>query len=135
LALSPVSAAVYGVLAGDATLSALVGGRIYDDVRQAPAYPYLWYAVRERERRGFGGGTFPEVDVRLHAFSIYRGAKEAQDILNRCVTLLKDATLTVPGFQQAGHVVYDETVLLPDEDVNGVKVRELVALFRVWVEA
>lgn len=135
LALSPVSAAVYGVLSGDATLVALVGGRIYDDVRQAPAYPYLWYEVRERDVRGFGDGALPEVELRLHAFSVYRGAKEAQDILNRCLTLLKDQSLTVSGFTQAGRVVYDETVALPDEDVNGVKVRELVALYRVWVEA
>ena len=135
LALSPVSAAVYGVLSGDATLSALVGGRIYDDVRQAATYPYLWYEVRERDVRGFGDGALPEVEVRLHAFSSYRGAKETQDILNRCLTLLKDQPLTVSGFTQAGRVVYDETVTLPDEDINGVKVRELVALFRVWVEA
>lgn len=136
LALSPVSAAVYGVLSGDATLSALVGGRVYDDVRQAAAFPFLWYEVREREARGFGGGGLPEVELRVHVFSSYRGPKEAQDILDRVLVLLKDQPLTVSGFDHCGRVVfYEESVLLPDEEVNGVKCRELVGLFRLWVEA
>lgn len=136
VALSPVSVAVYGVLSGDATLSGLVGGRIYDDVRQGAAYPYLWYEVRERDMRGFGGGALPEIEVRVHAFDgAHRGAQVVQQIIARAVALLKDAAVSVTGFVQCGRVVYDETVLLPDEDVNGEKVRELVALFRVWVEA
>jgi len=134
LALSPVSTAVYGVLSGDATLSGLVGGRVYDHIRQPATFPYLWYEVREREMRGFGGGGLPEVELRVHAFTDYRGAQQAQGIIDRAIVLLKDASLTVSGFTQAGRVFYDETVLLPDEDVNGVLIRELVALFRVYVE-
>jgi hypothetical protein len=135
LSLGPVSAAVYGVLSGDSTLSTAVGGRIYDDVRQGATCPYLWYEVREREARWFGDGALPEVELRVHVFSAYRGAKEAQDILARAIALLKDAALTVSGFAHCGRVLYEESVLLPDEDVNGVKVREIVGLFRLWVEA
>lgn len=134
VALSPVSAAVYGVLQADATLGAMIAG-VGDDIRQATAFPYVWFEVRERERRGFGTGTLPEVELRVHCFSSYRGAKEAQDIIDRVVVLLKDQPLTISGFTHCGRVFYDESVLLPDEDVNGVKVRELVALFRVYAEA
>lgn len=134
LALSPVSAALYGVLSGDSTLSTAVGGRIYDDVRQGVAFPYVWYEARERDVRGFGTGTLPEVELRVHVFSDYRGAKQAHDILDRAIVLLKDQPLTISGFTQAGRVFYDEAVLLPDEDINGVKVREVVALFRVYAE-
>lgn len=135
LSLGPVSAAVYGVLSGDSTLSTAVGGRIYDDVRQGATFPYVWYEAREREARGFGTGTLPEVEVRVHVFSAYRGAKEAQDILDRVIVLLRDTSLTVAGFDHCGKVIYEETVPVTDEDVNGVKVRELVGLFRLWVEA
>jgi hypothetical protein len=135
LSLGPVSAAVYGVLSGDSTLSTAVGGRIYDDVRQGAIFPYVWYEAREREARGFGTGTLPEVEVRVHVFSTYRGSKEAQDILDRVIVLLKDSAVTVAGFAHCGRVLYEEAVLLPDEDVNGVKVREIVGLFRLWVEA
>ena len=38
------------------------------------------------------------------------------------------------GYRQAGLIFYDETVLLPDEELNGVKVKELVSSFRIYVE-
>jgi hypothetical protein len=129
--LSPASVAVYAAL-NVASLQALAPGGIYDDVPQAPTYPFVWYEVRERDVRGFGTGALPEVELRVHAFSTYQGMREAQLIVDKVIELLRDASLSMTGYEQAGRVFYDDTVALTDEDVNGVKVKELVASFRIF---
>lgn len=132
LALSPVSAAIYGKL-NVAGMTALVGSRIYDDVPRAPTYPFIWFEVRERDVRGFGSGYgLPEVAVDVHVFSTYQGMKEAQSIAAMAVQLLRDQSLTISGYTHAGLVFYDETVSLQDQAIEGVKVQELVAKFRVY---
>lgn len=133
LALGPVSVGLYTLL-NVAGLTALVGTRIYDDVPQAPTFPFVWYEIREREQRGFGTGGFPEIEVRVHAFSQYEGAKEAQSIIQKVIQLLRDQAVTISGYNQAGRIFYDETVLLPNEVIDGVKCRELVASFRIYAE-
>jgi hypothetical protein len=133
LALGPVSVGVYSAL-NVAGLTALVGTRIYDDLPQNPTYPCVWFEVTERDARGLGTGGLPEIDLRVHAFSTYEGQKEAQQILQKCVELLKDQTLTVAGYTFCGHIVYRDTQSVGYLDVNGVKVRELVGYFTCWVE-
>lgn len=131
LALSPVSAAVYAKL-NVAGMTALVSTRIYDDVPRAPTYPFVWFEVQERDVRGFGTGGLPEVELRVHAFSTYQGMKEAQSICQKAVELLRDQPLTITGYEHAGLVFYDETVSLQDQAIEGVKVQELVAKFRIY---
>lgn len=133
LSLSPVSVGVFNAL-NVAGLTALVGSRIYDDIPQAPTYPCVWFDVSERDARGLGTGALPEIDLRVHVLSTYAGNKEAQAILQKCVELLKDTTLTVTGYTFCGHVFYDETTTVGYVDVNGVKVREVVGYFRCYVQ-
>ena len=133
-ALDAVSAAVQVLWRADATLVALVGGRMGDGVLQGVTFPYLWYEVRERDMRGLGGGGLPEVELRAHIFSTAPGMREAQQIASRLITVTKDATLTVSGYTQCGKVFYDETVPIPLSEINGVPVRELVPMFRIYVE-
>lgn len=136
LALAPVSDGIYATL-NVAGLTALVGTRIYDDVPQGVAFPYVWYEVSERDQRGMGTGGFPEVELRVHVFhsqAIYRGMEGAQNIIAKVIELLRDQRLTVTGYNQAGRVFYDETLTLADQEINRVKVHELVALFRIYVE-
>ena len=52
----------------------------------------------------------------------------------QAIAALKDTALTVSGYTQAGLVFYDETVLLPQEEIHGIKVHEVVAMFRAYVE-
>ena len=132
-ALSPVSVAVYGLL-NVSGLTTLATGGVYDDVPQGTAFPYVWYEVQEQDRRGLGTGGLPEVALRVHTFSTYQGMSQAQSINAKVIELLKDQALTVSGYAMCGHVFYDESVLLLDQDLNGVKVNELVALFRAFVE-
>jgi len=134
LSLSPVSVGVRALL-NVAGLTALVSTRIYDDVPQAPTFPFVWYEVREaRDVRGFGTGGLPEVELRVHSFSTYEGAYEVQTIGAKVIQLLRDQAVTVTGYTQAGLIFYDTTTLLPDEVINGVKVRELVSNFRIYVQ-
>jgi hypothetical protein len=133
LSLDPVSAAVYSTL-NVAALTALAPGGVTDYPKQGTTFPFVWYEVREEEGRGFGMGGFPEVTLRVHAFSTYEGLKEAQSVIQKAIQLLKDQALTVTGYTQAGLVFYDETVSLPDQIINGVSCHELVASFRIYVE-
>lgn len=133
LALSPVAVAVYGKL-NVAAVTDLATGGVHDDVPQAPTFPFVWYEVSEREGRGFGTGGFPEIEIRVHVFSQYEGMSEAQSILLQAIAALKDKSLTVSGYTQAGLVFYDETVSFPNEEILGVKTHEAVAMFRTYVE-
>ena len=58
-----------------------------------------------------------------------------QRIVAKAIELLKDQALTVVGYTQAGRVFFDEIVALPYEAINGVKCHELVASFRIYLEA
>lgn len=134
LSLAPVSAAVYSAL-HVAALTTLAPGGVHDDVPQSASFPWVLYEVQERDVRGFGGGALPEVDLRVRVFSTYPGKNEAQRIIAKAIELLKDQTLTVTGFDHCGRVIYDSTVLVGDEEINGVVCHELAANFRIYVEA
>ena len=49
-------------------------------------------------------------------------------------SVIKDQALTITGFTHCGRVFYDDTTPVLDEELNGVKVREQVANFRLYVE-
>lgn len=134
LSLSPVAAAVFAKV-NVAAVTVLATGGVHDDVPQAPTFPFVWLEVEElRDVRGFGTGGLPEVRLRAHVFSQYEGMREAQQIMEQVITVLRDASLTVSGYTQAGLVFYDETIPLADEQLHGVKVHELISSFRIYVE-
>lgn len=134
LALSPVSVALFTLL-NVATITDQATGGVVTDIPQAPTFPLVWLEVLEpRDMRGFGTGGFPEIEIRVHVFSAAETLTEAQTIARLCISLLRDATLTVTGYTQAGRVFYDGTTPLPNEQILGVKVHELVSMFRTYVE-
>lgn len=136
LASSPVAEAVLALLVADQTLVDLAVGGIHDELPQDPPFPCVWCEyLTEIDRRGLGLGTLPEIALRVHVFSAYGGRREGQAVLDRVIALLKDAALAVTGWTQAGLVFYDSAVSLPAEALDGVKVHELVANFRIYVEA
>lgn len=137
-AIAAVSAAVYGVLIGDATLMGLTTGGWHDALPDRPIYPAGYVEVRQIEARGFGTAGPLELEIRTHSLS-QRGAigakRTATLIDDRVQALLKDAALTVGGFVACDRVFYDETVPLSETEIMGVKVFEFVSNFRVFVEA
>jgi hypothetical protein len=131
LALDPVSVAVYTAL-NVASLQALATGGIFDDIPQEVSFPCVLYVVHEEENRGLGTGGLPKVDLNVHAYGLDLVGLQA--IAKKAIELLKDQLLTVSGYNHCGAVFYDRTLTIPDSVINGVKVHELVAQFRIFVE-
>lgn len=136
--LAPVSDALYALLFTDATLGTLAGGGVHVDVPADPAYPFVWIEVSEpTQHGGFGTkpglGAFPEVELRLHVFQGDGGTvRDSQLVMERVIALLADPP-AVAGY--ASHAIFhDSTIPLADEELNGLKVHELVAQFRLYVE-
>lgn len=134
-ALSPVSVGVYAVL-NVASLTALAPGGVHDDVPQGTTYPFVLFEVQESRQGGFGTrpglGTLPEIALRVHVFSRFEGFGEAQAVMAKVIELLKDPP-AVSGYSSWA-IFHDETIPLQDQAVNNVKVKELVANFRLYVE-
>ena len=135
-ALSPVSAAVYTVL-NVAALTAIAPGSVGDDIAQGTGYPFVLYEVHERAIGGFGTkpglGQLPEIDLRVHVFSQFQGFSNAQAVMSQVIALLTAAAPTVTGYASWA-IFHDETLNLGDQIVAGKNVKELVALFRLYVE-
>jgi hypothetical protein len=139
--LAPVGDAVFARLQ-DATLDAMAPGGVHTDVPPDPGYPFVWVEVFEDTQLGGlgtkpGTGALPEIDLRLHVFQSDHGTmRDAQLVMARVLFLFFDDTqppLAVDGYATCA-IFHDRTVPLPDEEINGVKVRELVAMCRLYVE-
>lgn len=132
LSLDPVSVGVFTAL-NVAALQALSTGGIFDDIPQEVSFPCVLYQVSEdRDLRGFGTGGLPEVRLRVHAYGLDLVGLQA--IVQKAIQLLRDVRLTVSGYTTCAGVFYDETLTFDDVLVNSVKVHELVAQFRIYVQ-
>lgn len=141
--LQPVSEALFALFQ-DATLQGLALGGVQTDVPEDPTYPFLWIEVIEQDQRGGFGtkpgvGALPEIGIRLHAYDIatsLEGWPTCQRLLARAVALLSATdALTITGYRVCGtEPFYDQTIPSPDSALNGVKVKELVALYRLYIE-
>jgi len=116
-----------------AGLTALATGGIFDDVPQMPTFPFIWYEVQERQAGVMGTRAIPEVELRVHVFSTYEGTSEAQSIMSKAIELLRYTTPAVTGYSTAV-IFHDETIPLGLQELNGVKVRELVGMFRIYTQ-
>lgn len=130
----PLMEGLYTLLQNAGVQAAAVGG-VQTDVPANPVLPFLWVeCVDETDRRGFGTGGLPEVRIRTHAFSEIGSLSEAQTLSRLAIGVLRDAPVTVAGYTQCGLVFYDDSMTLKDQILNGIKVHEVVANFRIYVE-
>lgn len=133
-ALGPIADAVYGVLSGDSTLTALatVTGDRSDDT----PYPFVLVGDGiEKPWHGFGGASVNKGYndlIRTHIYSSYEGDDEALTILDRIVTLLDYQALTVTGFSSV-LCEYEQSRVLRESDADRIEVRHVVGEFRVRV--
>ena len=98
----PVSIALYGRLAGDATLTALLATTtsIYSGrATQGSSYPYIVFgrASQVRVARSFGTPGVDNDIWRVSAFVAGSDAQPAENIDSRVAELLDDYELTVTG--------------------------------------
>ena len=89
--------AIHAALTGDATLDALVGGRIYDHTPQDSEFPYL--VIGETMAAAFDTKTEDgmELTLTLHSWSRYRGLKEIKDIMAAVTDVLDQQNLSLTG--------------------------------------
>ncbi len=134
-ALSPVSVGVFTALNVSAVTTLATGG-VGDDIAQGTGYPFVLYEVHETAAGGFGTKPglrqLPQIDLIVHVFSQYEGSSEAQAVMNAVIGALATPP-TVSGYGSWA-IFHDETINLGDQIVSGLKVKELVARFRLFVE-
>ncbi len=134
-ALSAVSVGVYAALNVSAVTTLATGG-VGDDIAQGTGFPFVLFEVDETPKGGFGTrpgvGQLPQVDLTVHVFSKYEGMSEAQAVMNQVIGALATPP-TVSGYSSWA-IFHDETLNLGDQLIAGIKVKELVARFRLYVE-
>lgn len=145
LPLTAVGDAVYALFQ-DQALQDLTGGRVYTDIPEGPSFPFLWFEVLHQSNSGGlgtkpGRGSMPGVTLRLHVFvGDYGTARDGQVVMARAIQLLfplDDSTpLVMDGYTLAsGQPLPEiETIPLPFEELNGVRVQELVTNIDLLVE-
>ena len=92
--------AVHAALTADAALLGLLGGpRVYDDVPQQSAYPYV--ALGGSTERDWSTATEDGAEhvLTLHVWSRKAGRKEAREIMEALRVVLHDAPLVVDGLR------------------------------------
>ena len=93
---------IFAALTADSALTALLGaGRIYDDVPQGTALPYLTLGQTAERDWSTGGDAATDAGAEhlltLHVWSNARGKKQTHEILAAVRTTLHDAPLTLTG--------------------------------------
>jgi hypothetical protein len=106
--------AIYTRLTSDATLMALVTG-VYDDVPEITSYPYV--VLGDDSDINYGTKTLDGLQyvINIHAWSRYRGVKQATEILERIYYLLHEYAIVVTG-ASAVHIRQEFNTVLTDDD-------------------
>jgi len=109
--------AIFTRLTADATLATMVSTRIYDNVPQGTAYPYIANidpSMVDNDTKDQDGA---DNTITLHVWSRYDGTKEVDAVLDRLYALLHRAPLGTVGSSKnfmlrvmfAGTVRHDDT--------------------------
>lgn len=137
-ALGPVSVAVFAAL-NVAGLTDIATGGVYDCVPQATTFPCVRFTVESGPLEFSGLGTKPgsgqlsEIDLRVHVYDTYEGAKYRHQILDKVAELLRDAPTV--SLHSSWSIFFERTAEIENGDViGGVRVSESVGFFRLYVE-
>lgn len=102
-------------LKGDASVSASVGGRIYDDVPQDTEYPYIVIGEDISTDESTDDGIRRISSLVVHIWSRYRGKKEVKEIQGLIELVLNRAELTDPEYDIVG-IHLEQTDSFLDQD-------------------
>lgn len=95
---SALRASVHAALAGDASLTTLLGGaKIYDEVPRGAEFPYVTFGDSRATAMAADGEAMEEHLIVLHAWSRQGGRYEAQIIAGALLQALDDASLALAG--------------------------------------
>lgn len=135
--LDAVSMGVYSAL-NVAAVTTLATGGVGDDIAQNAGFPFvLFEVIHEKPIGGFGTkpgviGQLPQIDLLVHVFAQGESFVAAQGVMNQVVAALTNVP-PVTGYSSWA-IFHDETINVGDQIVAGLKVKELVARFRIFVE-
>lgn len=93
----------------------IAGGRIYDDVPEDAAFPYVQIGDSDAVQDDVDCSDGLDETITLHVWSRYRGKKEAKEIIAQIRAELHAVSLTVSGRASANAWVRQSRVVLdPD---------------------
>jgi hypothetical protein len=97
-AAAALQGAIHGALAGNATLTALLGGpRIHDRTPDNAVFPYVTFGASASLDWSTGSGRGSEELVLIEVWSRQPGRKQALDIANAVTVALDAANLNAGG--------------------------------------
>lgn len=142
LAASPIQAAIVTALKADATLVALVGGRIYDAVPDSLTQAYVaigeWTEsandTLEDGDAGIGSDCTLTIESLTDDAVDGAGYKKVQAIADRVKLALHNQALSAEGWSLV-LCLHDNTVFLRDQDQQSRPKRRAISSFDVSVEA
>lgn len=142
LAQSPIQAAIVTLLLADATLTDMVGARIYDAVPESLLDPYIvvsgWSEGSNDTLEDGDAGIGSEAVITIDAFTddarASAGFKKVQTIADRVKILLHGQPLTIDGWVLVV-IEHEDTIVMPDEDEAGRPKRHSSSTYRVIAEA
>ena len=118
--------AIYQILAASLPLASIVGARIYDEVPQGASFPYIVIGDDDLKPWDLDCKLGFEALITIHAFSRYKGRKEAKEIGAKIYDLLHNASIVTDNFTSAVCVSDMQTTIVEGDGVT----RHLVARFR-----
>lgn len=118
--------AIYQILAASLPLQSIVAGRIFDEVPQGEDYPYIVIGDDDLKPWDLDCKLGFEALITIHAFSRYKGRKEAKEIGAKIYDLLHNASIVTDNFASAVCVLDMQTTMVEGDGVT----RHLVARFR-----
>lgn len=118
--------AIYQILAASLPLQSIVAGRIFDEVPQGEDYPYIVIGDDDLKPWDLDCKLGFEALITIHAFSRYKGRKEAKEIGAKIYDLLHNASIVTDNFTSAVCVSDMQTTIVEGDGVT----RHLVARFR-----
>lgn len=118
--------AIYQILAASLPLQSIVAGRIFDEVPQGEDYPYIVIGDDDLKPWDLDCKLGFEALITIHAFSRYKGRKEAKEIGAKIYDMLHNASIVTDNFTSAVCVSDMQTTIVEGDGVT----RHLVARFR-----
>lgn len=126
--MTPISAlktALVSLLAGDPTLTSLMGGqKVFDDVPRGQATPYVAFGDAIARENGTASDRGHVTELTLLVWSRQGGSQEALAIAGRIEALTDDASLTLSGHRLVLlRVAATDVRRTPEKDLTRVSLR------------
>ena len=122
--------AIYAHLTGDATLAALLDGRIYDDVPGEAVFPYVALGAARSRDWSSGDSAGAEVTCMLVVYSRANGRRETKEIAGAVTAALHEAGLVLTDHALVSLRFFDSDIV---RERDGITWRQEMR-FRALVE-